>query len=242
MTRHDCCATFWSPLRRQFGGHTLDDAGGSHWMPLWFHFTFRLLATGTNIAILIYTSVTKRWTLVLATAIWLPNLLLLITASALNATRRSRPRCLADVALPLHQTLVSLTLFFLPLFVYLTARDSTLWPETAFMGGVLLLFLIDLFLMGSCIRFRIQIIWLPVLVDIAFFAFPAVALTTIAAKVGVKTALGFATVVGASVAGAFYALLWSLLSAVIVVVVTRFTDCCFPPQPECGPRSTLDLA
>eukprot|EP00171_Calliarthron_tuberculosum_P013063 IDg13063t1 len=143
MAPQTCLKTFWHPLGRQFGGHTLEEAGGSHWMPQWLHFTTRLISLSANVGVLAYASAIGLWTLILATALWSPILLMLTAASALHARRRSGYRLLANVALPLYQTLVSLTVFLLPMFTYLSARNAALWPEAAFIGSTFLLVLVD---------------------------------------------------------------------------------------------------
>lgn len=143
---------------------------------------------------------------------------------------------MANIVVPTYQVMVSLTGFTYPMFILLAGRagyareDSYgFGPTVIFTSAVLVLILLDIFAFGAEVRFRIQVAWLPVVVDLFVFMVSVSILVFIAAGTNtLREMIGTSNVGGAIALAVLYALIWSTVSAIITILLTRATDCCFP--------------
>jgi len=230
-----CCSLFWAPLRPQFGKYGLFNAGGSYWAPAWLMLTYRALATGGLLATLIWAIIFGHIELIIACSLWLPCLVLLCICSYLHMSGYSDPRLrlLASVTIPIYQCMFSLSLFAFPMFIGFPARTKMFIEEAIFISAAIALSCVDILAFGSRVRFRIQILWLPILVDIAVFAVALAIIVAVISFAGISTVLGI-TFALSVIFAVIYAVFWSLISATLAVLITRVTFCCFPFRYENG--------
>lgn len=226
--RRSCCETFWAPLSPQFGGYAMHIAGGSFWCPTWLLFAFRVAVGLSVIVVLIWASVFGQTTLIIASCMWLPLVAILATCSYLLMNNEKKPVLLSNIAVPFYQTMLSLSGFCFPMFVILASRSKTFVPEVVFNASALGLALFDILALGARVRFKIVIIWLPIVIDLLIFTVSVAILTAIATSNSVSFVFGTSNVAGIIALGVVFALIWSTASAVVSVIVTRATDCCYP--------------
>lgn len=228
-----CCSLFWAPLRPQFGKYGLFNAGGSYWAPIWLILTYRLIATAGLLATLIWAIVLGHIELIIACSLWLPCLILLCTCSYLYMRGYSEPLWLAALTIPVYQIMFTLSIFAFPMFIGFPARTNLLVEEAIFIASAIFLSCVDILALGSRVRFRIQIIWLPILVCMLVYAIGLAVVVAVISIAGIPTVLGI-TVALAIIFAVVYAIFWSVISAVLVVLITRVTFCCFPFRYEKG--------
>lgn len=241
-----CCSTFWLPLSPQFGGYRIYHAGGSFWAPTWVLLAFRSLVIVALLSVLIWASIVGKTFLIVATSVWLPCVLLLTACSALYLFDVSSPalKILANITVPLYQSMVSLTAFVYPMFILLAGRAGYVGedgfgfiPAVIFATAVIVLILLDILAFGARMRFRIQVAWLPVLLDLFVFMVSVAILVYSASRIvpeatgnadTLEKILGTSNVGGAIALGVLYCIFWSAASAILSVIITRATDCCIP--------------
>ncbi len=206
----------------------MHNAGGSFWAPIWLLFSFRVAVALAIISVLIWASVLVNVHLIIACCLWLPQVALLATCSYLLTTDTKEPVLLSNITIPMYQTMLSLSGFCLPMFILLASTTQSFVPEAVFNALAIALALFDILALGARVRFKIVIIWLPIVIDLLIFGISVGILTAFATAAGLAAVLGTSNVAGAIALGALYAIVWSVASAVIAVIVTRATDCCFP--------------
>lgn len=250
--QRSCCTTFWSPLTPQFGDYVMHNAGGSFWAPTWLLFSYRLAVGLSLVAILIWASIFGQIPLIIACCMWLPEVVLLATSSYLLANDRKEPTLLSNICIPMYQSMLSLSVFCFPMFILLASRSLSFLPQVIFNAAAIALALFDILALGARVRFKIVIIWLPIVIDLLVFGISVAILTAFATSAGLSAVLGTSNVAGAIALCAIYALVWPVASSVIAVIVTRSTDCCYPFRSmeeesttagcwHCGQGTTLDV-
>ncbi len=208
--------TLLGPFSPLFGGYTIEQVGGSCLIPEWVLFAYRVIWTITLISLLGWASAMKEPVPITVLAIQIIGASLLSASSAL-AAKNVKFDILADIAVPVYQTLASVALFDLPLLIWVvmvsdifhtTPTDRlALYVVCAVVPAAM--FLIDALVLGSKPQFRVQIIWIPVLVEYLSVFIP----------VGILTASGMRGPALAAIL--FYTVLWSIGSALMAVIVTR---------------------